>query len=327
MEIKDIAGISEPLKKLIEVISQGIGTLSNPYLIKKNAEARAHEIKVISEAIKGSQNNLQQIVYEHGQVSLLSLEDRTIGLDERVQQRVEFKEQKRQMNIESVTQMAAQHLDEENEVSKVDVDKDWTSRFFNYVEDISNEEMQGLWARILAGEVKEPKSFSLRTLQVLRNLSKEEAQTFSKVAQYAIKAGNDAFLLQGNNSEILDKYDIGFNEMALLKELDLLHSGDLVNHSLIRYEQDCSVAYLFGEKVVVVYKKANSPQKDIPIILFTTVGKQLLKLIKSKPNFSYLQHFAEEVNDNGISTKYGEVLEVCGSEIKHTNPLIEIPSL
>jgi hypothetical protein len=35
MEIKDLAGISEPLKKLIDVVSKGIGALSKPYLIKK----------------------------------------------------------------------------------------------------------------------------------------------------------------------------------------------------------------------------------------------------------------------------------------------------
>ena len=52
MEIKDLTGLSEPLKKLIEVASQGIGALSKPYLIKKTADAKDYEIKVIAEAIK-----------------------------------------------------------------------------------------------------------------------------------------------------------------------------------------------------------------------------------------------------------------------------------
>ncbi|MEH2395500.1 MAG: hypothetical protein V7K21_28880 [Nostoc sp.] len=39
MEIKDLAGISEPLKRLIEVMAEGFGAVSRPYLIKKNAEA------------------------------------------------------------------------------------------------------------------------------------------------------------------------------------------------------------------------------------------------------------------------------------------------
>ena len=51
MEITDLAGLSEPLKRLIEVISSGIGNVSKPYLIRKTADAKAYEIKVIAEAM------------------------------------------------------------------------------------------------------------------------------------------------------------------------------------------------------------------------------------------------------------------------------------
>ena len=51
MEITDLAGLSEPLKRLIEVISSGIGNVYKPYLIRKTADAKAYEIKVIANAI------------------------------------------------------------------------------------------------------------------------------------------------------------------------------------------------------------------------------------------------------------------------------------
>lgn len=53
IELKDLAGLSKPLTRLIEVISSGIGAVSQPYLTKKNSEAKAHEIRVISAALKG----------------------------------------------------------------------------------------------------------------------------------------------------------------------------------------------------------------------------------------------------------------------------------
>jgi hypothetical protein len=56
MEIKDLTGLSEPLKKLIQVVSQGIGALSKPYLIRKTADVKAYEIKVITEASKTRQS-------------------------------------------------------------------------------------------------------------------------------------------------------------------------------------------------------------------------------------------------------------------------------
>jgi hypothetical protein len=52
MEIKDLAGLSDPLKKLIEVISTGVGALSKPYLVRKTADAKAYEIKIIAQASK-----------------------------------------------------------------------------------------------------------------------------------------------------------------------------------------------------------------------------------------------------------------------------------
>lgn len=59
MEIKDLAGLSKPLKKLIEVVSAGVGGLSKPYLIRKNADAKAYEIKVIAQATKEHQQDLK----------------------------------------------------------------------------------------------------------------------------------------------------------------------------------------------------------------------------------------------------------------------------
>ena len=41
MEVKDLAGLSQPLTKLVEVVSQGIGTLYEPIHIKRIAKARA----------------------------------------------------------------------------------------------------------------------------------------------------------------------------------------------------------------------------------------------------------------------------------------------
>lgn len=45
MEIKDLAGLSQPLTKLVEVISIGIGKLYEPAHIKRMANAKAYEIK------------------------------------------------------------------------------------------------------------------------------------------------------------------------------------------------------------------------------------------------------------------------------------------
>lgn len=87
-------------------------------------------------------------------------------------------------NLQQIVNQAKTQFTEGEQVSPEPVNKDWQNRFFSIAEDISDEEMQKLWANILAGEVKRPKSFSLRTLDVLRNLSKEEAELFTQANQF-----------------------------------------------------------------------------------------------------------------------------------------------
>ena len=79
-------------------------------------------------------------------------------------------------------------------MSSDNVDEDWITRFFNIVEDISNEQMQNLWGRILSGEIKQPSTYFLRTLEILRNISPSEAEIFRKVAELALKSEGKSFI-------------------------------------------------------------------------------------------------------------------------------------
>ena len=51
IEITDLLGLSEPLAKLLETVSCGIGKLYEPTHIKRIAKAKAEEIKIISDAV------------------------------------------------------------------------------------------------------------------------------------------------------------------------------------------------------------------------------------------------------------------------------------
>ena len=101
-----------------------------------------------------------------------------------------------QINLENVIAIAADVLEYEPDenVSDDTVDEDWLTRVFGKARQVSNEDMQELWGRVLAGEVIQPGSFSLRTLDVLANLSQVEAQIFSKVPRFALDSRGVLFL-------------------------------------------------------------------------------------------------------------------------------------
>lgn len=330
MKIENLIGLSKPLTKLIEVVSNGIGAISKPYMIRKTADAKAYEITKIAETIKDQQDTLKSIDYKNTQVSLTSIDkDKLIHenfpLSERTQKRIEYQENKRQFNIESITQKAFQNIETETEVSNDLVDNDWTTRFFNYAQDISNDELQELWAKILAGEVKQPKSFSLRTLEVVRNLLKQEVETFSKVANYSIISNRDVFLF--NHNKVLEKMKISFDDISLLQEIGLLQSSQFVNYSIFENKEPKKLGFEFGDLIILMLRKENAPEQNFEIISFTNTGRELLNLIIKKPDFKYIQYFAKKLKHELVDIKYAHILERKNDLIKHSQPLIEIPDI
>ena len=97
-------------------------------------------------------------------------------------------------NFINTVNFAAEELNETVEFSKEPIDFDWLMRFFDAVGNISNENLQQVWAKVLAGETKSPGSVSLRTFDILRNMSQNEAQTFNELCKYILISGDCYFI-------------------------------------------------------------------------------------------------------------------------------------
>jgi hypothetical protein len=67
-----------------------------------------------------------------------------------------------------------------------DIEDDWLNFYAKLAEDKSSAELQQLFGRILAGEIRKPGSFSLKNLQLVSTLSKEDAEAIAKFLPYAI---------------------------------------------------------------------------------------------------------------------------------------------
>lgn len=325
LEIKDLAGISEPLKKLIEVVSQGVGGISRPMLTRKNADAKAYEIKTIAQAISESQKLLGPVEYEEGSVvikssppsDVMTLPDAPI--DKRVLARITYQEAKRQSNVEQITQIAADELSSETDKIEGEVDSDWTTRFFRIAEDVSNEQMQSLWGKVLAGEVKKPGSYSLRTLELLKNITQSEAELFSRIAKLAIISGNKVFVFNQDNGKYLeDIHKITFNDLLILRDLGLLYPTDL-GFSIVAAETDAQTVFTCGTTCFIVLRPKGTPKQEANVIVFTEIGKQLLQFIDKEPcDLEYMKKFTSSFKGEGATVQYGQVLGMVGNSIQHT---------
>lgn len=175
------------LKKLADAASSGLGAVVGSWLAPWMAkqQGKAGRIEAISQAV--TMQIIAQAKAEARQA--LAAHEAVAGTlemtREQITQRLEYQELKRQRNLKSVVGQAAEELGDE-EVADHETDHDWMARFFEYVQDVSEEDIRNLWGRILAGEVRSPGNVSLRTLSILRNMSHREAVLFAEAMRYRI---------------------------------------------------------------------------------------------------------------------------------------------
>ena len=297
MEIKDLAGLSEPITRLIEVISKGIGAVTQPYLIRKNADARAYEIKRIADALGdvAKTNNLP-VVYKDGAIELWQKpEDQTLILEakpseERAHLRLDYQERKRQANIEHVTSVAASELQDESEVPNESPDEDWVTRFFNSAKDVSSEEMQHLWGRILAGEIKQPGSYSLRTLDFIRNLTAKDAKQIEKLGKFAFDHSGVTFVDSQNKDWLEKSRGIHAMDQFALVELDAMYPTELQIRSF-QHESIKQEVFVCGDHLVLIDRGEITSEVNSRIWKFTSIGREIMHLAPKPLDKEYLTQF------------------------------------
>ena len=234
------------IKKLVDCVASGIGSIAGPMLAPWRArrEAQAMQIAAKGEAetlkilAEGNSSALQTIATARAdaQRKLASADISIQGeltIDEMVEQRIQFQEEKRLRNIGSVVRLTAAQL-EGKEVPDHEPDHDLMARFFNDVQDVSSEALQKLWAKVLSGEVERPGTTSLRSLSILRNLDQNTARLFGKLCSTCVSTGTTdgnqyidvrVLSLTGNATQnALKKYGFGFDTLNVLNEHGLIIS-------------------------------------------------------------------------------------------------------
>ena len=300
----------EPLTKLIDVVANAIGKWYEPrYVVRMaSAEAKAEHIKTIEKAKREALLNHNEDLYN--QLSVL-------------EKRLVTKESKRQQNIDQVVNCAANVLSLETEVSSESVDSDWITRFFNIIQDISNEQMQELWGRVLAGEVKQPGSFSLRTLEALRNITSDEAQLFEKIACYVFHYGRCYIY----NGLLEDGYEVlQYGAIIRLMEMGLIQSVSDVGIRLKqKKDEKYDPLYIYGDYVYFFSIPEYIEEVGIPVYPLTSIGCEIFKLTSARPNYDYFNSVIRRAINKYTSVKVyrTKILSANSQGIKYDNNALE----
>jgi len=159
LSVINLGELSKPATVLIEKIADATGGIFRPFQIRRVAQAEAD-----AEIIKAS-----------AKIEIVDLERRALH-------RFLHEEAKKQTNIESITQKALPAI--EDKARPQEIEDDWITNFFDKCRLISDEQMQNLWSRILAGQANSPGRYSKLTVNHLDSLEKVDAELFATLCSF-----------------------------------------------------------------------------------------------------------------------------------------------
>ncbi|MBI5311826.1 MAG: DUF2806 domain-containing protein [Methylocystis sp.] len=150
-------------------------------------------------------------------------------------------EGQKQENIENITYRAIPHL--RSDARPEDVDKDWISHFFDRCRLVSDEQMQELWASILANETNTPHSFSKKTIDTVAALEKSDAEMFSNLCSFVWLSGGPLVFVMDSKHSIYHSKNITFDNLEHLESIGLINFSTVANYTTSSDFESVTLSY------------------------------------------------------------------------------------
>ncbi len=253
----NLGDLSKPATVLIEKISNAVGGIWKPYQIVRVAKAEAEANRIQAES----------------QIQVTDLHRRAM-------RRFLEEEAKKQSNMEAITQKALPLLEENS--NPQNVADDWITDFFEKSRIVSDEEMQQLWSRILAGEANAPGAFAKRTVNLVADLDKGDAELFTRLCGFCWMIGQPDPLVFDVRGEIYNRYSINFDSLAHLESLGLIQFESLTGFRRVNLPKTLAVSY-YGTPTNLTFRAEIDNELPVGVVLLTRAGQQLALVCGSTP--------------------------------------------
>lgn len=232
--------------------------------------------------------------------------EKQMPIEDRSIKRERLANLRKQNNIETiiektVTFCASKAIDKRT-------DLDWFYRYITLAENVSNKTMQDLWAKILAGELSRPGSYSLKALKVFRDMSIVDAKLLAKACSLSVKDKNkkNIRILSGVYQQpgLLNYFSKDREKIINLSQFGLNYADILSlaeNHLLFQQESESSMMAV-GETFNFNYNgtslKLNAKKQNIALQFykFTPIGTELANLISNKPNEDFFASLKQQLS-------------------------------
>jgi len=197
-----------------------------------------------------------------------------------------------QSNIENTILKAIPQLDDEADPSQVE--DDWITNFFDKCRIVSDDEMQTLWSRVLAGEANAPGAFSKRTVNILFDLEKHDAELLTNLCGFGWKINEILTpLIFDVEGDIYNIKEINFSTLSHLESIGLIRFTGLTQFTKQHVPKGLRVSY-FGQALDLEFEKEKDNYLDVGKVFLSVAGDELAQICGSKPVEGFVDYVREQ---------------------------------
>ena len=267
-ELINLGDLTKPVGTLIKKISNATGVLFEPRQIIRVAKAKAEAARMEAQ-------------------SEIDITD----LHRRAMRRWIEEEATRQKNMEDVTAKALPQLNEN--ANPDSIEDDWLVNFFAKSRIVSDNEMQKLWSRVLAGEANAPGTYSKRTVNFLSALDKAEAALFTELCGFAWMIEEINPLVFDTQAEIYTRHRMTFSNLIHLESIGLAQFSGVPNFASTGLPKRFTVTY-YGRPLALEMPKDADNMICTGKVLLTRIGQELAPICGSKPVEGFWEYMKDQ---------------------------------
>jgi len=333
----DIPGEKLLIKLWESIADRGIGSLLRPWQIRREGRAvidvRRDELLALAQAEVDATaiRSGQKILLVDGRLSDQPADKEVVllpaptseplllpNLEQVADRNAHAEAIRREISISKAVIHAEEELSQDpQKPSDEKVSDDWLLRWRDCAASISSDELQSLWGKVLAGEVKCPGRYSLRTLEFLRNLSQAEAKAIEKLSPFVVSN-----LIFRGEKALLESEGITFSLLLSVQELGIVSgvdaSGLEVTYSSPLDDRFEHALVSYGH--VLIAKHADPKRKlTIKVYKITELGSQILRLGTFHANDTYLRALGKAIKEQGFDVEIGSCIPVNDNQFQLFN--------
>ncbi len=167
-----------------------------------------------------------------------------------------------------------------NDDNQATLDDDWLNMFSRLAGDATSDRMRDLWARVLAGEIRRPSSFTLSTLRFMSEMDAEIAEKFQKAVR-----------IRTNEFDIINPDNVigqDWLELHFLEEIGLLQgvSGGLA----VKWEPENGIVCIRDDPYALIIE--SEEVVGYQNIHITRIGRQICSILPKEDETLALRHLA-----------------------------------